>query len=69
MIMNFTRMLDFDWLLFNDMSLKTTNTLSRLKYGKDFLLAYYNKYLKKAEHDQKLLNIMFHFNPGTVQLV
>lgn len=59
MLMNFTRMLNADWALFNEDS----NNPATDKYGADLLLAYYKKFKDAAEHDQKLLNIMFHFNP------
>ena len=34
-----------------------------LEYGKKLILKYYFRYKNSAEHDQKLLNIIFHYNP------
>ena len=34
-----------------------------LQYGKRLILKYYFRYKNSAEHDQKLLNIIFHYNP------
>jgi len=62
--MNFTRMLASDWSLPSQRSVQESSKKYR-KYSVDLLLEYYRKYKSKAEHDQKLLNIMFHFNPGT----
>lgn len=65
MVMNLSRMLSYDWLLYHDESgSEKKEKVQRLKYGVDLLLKYYSKYKTTAEHDQKLLNIMFHFNPG-----
>ena len=62
--MNFTKMLNANWLIPHDKKkIKPTDHL-HLKYGVEMLLTYYSKYKEKAEHDQKLLNIIFHFNPG-----
>lgn len=58
MLMNFTRMLNADW--------KIPDIDYPNKYGTELLLSYYNKFKDSAEHDQKLLNIIFHHNPGEV---
>lgn len=62
MVMNFTRILNGDWTISYDEQGKAQATKS-LHYGSELLLNYYRKYKDRAEHDQKLLNIMFHFNP------
>jgi len=62
-------MLNFEWLLSHDENMKTNENVPRHKYGTDLLLNYYTQYRKSAEHDQKLLNIMFHFNPGITRVV
>nr|XP_018671616.2 glucoside xylosyltransferase 1-like isoform X1 [Ciona intestinalis] len=67
MVLNFTRMLSSDWLLFHDEHKTDQSELRRVKYGIDLLLPYYDEYKEKAEHDQKLLNIMFHFNPSLLR--
>ncbi|XP_039259898.2 glucoside xylosyltransferase 1-like [Styela clava] len=59
MVLNFTRILRADWKMFHDVD---DLTVSTSKYGADLLLNFYRKYKDEAEHDQKLLNIMFHFN-------
>ena len=61
--MNFTRMLSFDWLPPHEET--SYEKVARQKYGVELLLVYYKRYRESAEHDQKLLNIMFHFNPGS----
>jgi len=62
MVMNFTKILAADWSLsFNEQEHQKPG--APLKYGSELLLKYYRKYKDRAEHDQKLLNIMFHFNP------
>ena len=67
MLMNFTRMLKYDWMLFDDVnSIDANENESRQKYGTDLLMSYYKRYRGNAEHDQKLLNIIFHHNPGEV---
>lgn len=63
MLLNFTRILQADWKMFHDAT--EQENVATAKYGVDLLLPYYKKYKDKAEHDQKLLNIMFHFNPGS----
>lgn len=66
MLMNFTKILDGDWSLSYDEQGREKPG-PPLKYGSDLLLKYYRKYKDKAEHDQKLLNIMFHFNPDMLK--
>ena len=61
MVMNFTKILNGDWVLSYDEQGGQKPGIPK-KYGSELLLAYYRKYKDRAEHDQKLLNIMFHFN-------
>uniref|UniRef100_H2YMG5 Nucleotide-diphospho-sugar transferase domain-containing protein n=1 Tax=Ciona savignyi TaxID=51511 RepID=H2YMG5_CIOSA len=63
MALNFTRMLATDWLLFHDEHKTDQSETQRVNYGVELLLPYYDEYKEKAEHDQKLLNIIFHYNP------
>lgn len=66
MLMNFTKILNGDWSLSYDEQGREKPG-SPKKYGSELLLAYYRKYKDRAEHDQKLLNIMFHFNPDMLK--
>lgn len=61
MLLNFHKILEADWKLFEDERIERKKTA---KYGADLLLTYYKKFKGSAEHDQKLLNIMYHYNPG-----
>ncbi|CBY18947.1 unnamed protein product [Oikopleura dioica] len=62
MVMNFTRIINGQWKLSYDEQGREKPGPA-LGYGSELLLKYYRKYKDRAEHDQKLLNIMFHFNP------
>nr|CAB3251434.1 glucoside xylosyltransferase 1-like [Phallusia mammillata] len=66
MMMNFTRMLNSKWRVFYDEKDETAEA-ERMTYGVELLLKYYEKYKDKAEHDQKLLNIMYHYNPDLLR--
>merc|ERR1719454_1049785 len=60
--MNFTRINSAEWTLPYD-EMKREKPPPTVKWGSDLLIPYYQKYKDKAEHDQKLMNIVFHFNP------
>ena len=66
MLMNFTRMNSAEWLLSYNEKIKE-RPAEPVKYGSDLLIPYYNRYKDKAEHDQKLMNIIFHFNPDLLR--
>lgn len=57
LLMNFDKMLNAKWKKPNH----SDKTLID-GYSSELLLTYYNKYQKVAEHDQKLMNYIFHFN-------
>jgi len=58
LLFNIKHMLDTNWNLYP----KEDNPKRKMKYGIDFLLEYYFAYKDRSEHDQKLLNIIFHYN-------
>lgn len=62
MLMNFTRINTADWLLAYNEQVRE-RPAAPVKWGGDLLIPYYRRYKDKAEHDQKLMNIIFHFNP------
>ena len=62
MLMNFTKINQADWFLPHD-EVKRERPGEPVKWGSDLLIPYYQKYKDKAEHDQKLMNIVFHYNP------
>ncbi|CAK8692117.1 unnamed protein product [Clavelina lepadiformis] len=64
MVMNFTRMLNTKWFLYRDIQ---DDHAEPLNYGSELLMKYYNRFKDVAEHDQKLLNIMFHYNPAIIK--
>merc|ERR1712176_648207 len=64
--MNFTKINNAEWLLPYD-EIRREKPGPPVKWGPDLLIPYYNKYKDKAEHDQKLMNIVFHFNPNLLK--
>ena len=62
LLMDFTKMLDTPWS-----TPKTSDHLHGNQeiggYSPDLLLKFYEKYSSVAEHDQKLMNYVFHYNP------
>ena len=72
--MNFKKMLTTNWALpahgggGGSTEVESSQQQRTLTYGSKLLLWYYRVYKEKAEHDQKLLNIMFHYNPGELKL-
>lgn len=62
LLMDFTKMLNTPWS-----TPKSSDHLNGNQeiggYSSELLLKYYEKYSSVAEHDQKLMNYVFHYNP------
>jgi len=73
LLMNFKKMLTTNWALpahgggGGSTEVESSQQQRTLTYGSKLLLWYYRVYKEKAEHDQKLLNIMFHYNPELIR--
>lgn len=71
--MNLKRIASEDWQMPSGGRLRSISDdkerQSCMKYTSDFLLKYYFMFKHKAEHDQKLLNIIFHYNPSKINTV
>ena len=58
LLMDFTKMLSTKWTGPHSGSPREDID----GYSTELLLAYYSKYKSEAEHDQKLMNYVFHYN-------